>query len=84
MTEIFYAFSSLFLACELGQRMNLAFVECNDMIDQFGWYLFPAEIQRILPIIMNFAQQPTEIKCFGSVACNREIFKSVSVASQFV
>ena len=76
--EVAYAFGILFTACELGQRMNHAFNECNDMIDQFDWYLFPANIQRMLPIIINFAQQPIVIKCFGSTAAVRETFKYVS------
>lgn len=76
--ETIYAFVIVFITCELGQRVNLAFVECNDMIDQFGWYRFPLKIQRMLPMIMDFSQQPVEIKCFGSTACSRETFKYVS------
>lgn len=36
------------------------------------------EIQRVLPIIMNFTQQSVEIKCFGSNACDRISYKYVS------
>ena len=79
MIQVTYAFGVMFVACELGQRLNLAFDECNDMIDQFNWYLFPAEIQRMLPLILNFMQQPVEIKCFGSTALDRETFKYVRV-----
>jgi hypothetical protein len=45
------------------------------MIDQFKWYLFPSEIQRMLPLILNFAQQPIEIKCFGNMKNDRDTFK---------
>ena len=79
MIQVIYAFGVVFIACELGQRVNLAFVECSDMIDQFDWYLFPAEIQRLLPIILNFTQQPVEIKCFGSTTLDRETFKYVRI-----
>lgn len=47
------------------------------MINQFDWYLMPADIQRMLPIIVNFAQQPVYIVCFGSAACDRDTFKYV-------
>ena len=76
--EIIYAFGVLFIACELGQRMNLAFSDCINIIDQFKWYSFPTEVQRILPIIINFAQQPHEVKCVGSASCDRETLKFVS------
>lgn len=81
MVEVFYGFGVMFVACELSQRVNLAFDECNDMITQFEWYLFPAEIQRMLPLTMKYTQQSVEINCFGSTACNRETFKYVSVTN---
>lgn len=77
-----YAFALLLIACELCQRINVAFEECSDMIDQFKWYLFPDEIQRMLPTIFAFTQQPIEINCFGSTACNRESFKNVCIKRQ--
>lgn len=76
--ETFYAFGAIFIDCELSQRVNLAFDECSEIINQFDWYLFPGELQRMLPIILNYAQQPVEIKCFGSTACNRATLKYVS------
>ena len=78
IVQAIYAFGVMFIACELGQRITLAFYECSDLIDQLEWYLFPNKIQRMLPIIMSFAQQSVEMKCFGSAACNRETFKYVS------
>lgn len=77
--EIFYAFAVLFIACEMGQRQNIAYDECNEIFNQFKWYLFPVEIRRNLPIILNYTQQSVDIKCFGSAACDRETFKYVSV-----
>lgn len=79
--EIIYAFGVVFIASDLCQRVNLEFDECNQMIGQFEWYLFPAEIQRILPIIMNYTQQPVDIRCFGTAACDRETFKYVRILS---
>lgn len=80
--EVIYAFGVLFIACELGQRVNLAFAKCSEMVDQIKWYLFPAEIQRMLPMILNFTQQPFEIACFGSTRCDRDTFKWVSLCSE--
>lgn len=76
--ETCYGFGSLFIFCEMGQRINLAFAECSEMADQFDWYLFPTKIQRMLPMIFRFTQRPLEIVCFGSTACDRDTFKLVN------
>lgn len=83
MMEAIYSFGVLFITCEIGQRIYLKNDECAEMVDQFDWYLLPPKIQRILPIILNFMQQPFELKCFGSKTCDRELFKSVSVYKIF-
>lgn len=79
LVEIFYTFALMFAICELCQRVNMAFDECSDIVDQLEWYRFPIEIQRMLPFIQQFTQQPVEITCFGSKACDRESFKYVSM-----
>lgn len=77
MIEAFYAFGVLFVSCEIGQRLNVAFEECSSLVDQFNWYKFPIKMQRMLPLILHFTQQPIYIKCFGSTAADRETFKYV-------
>lgn len=79
MIEVINAFGLILIACEIGQRLSLRFDECGQIVEQFEWYLFPTEIQWVLPTILIFAQQPFEIICFGSAACNRETFKIVSM-----
>lgn len=76
--SVVYAFMVFFISCELGQRLNVAFDECSELVDQFAWYRFPKEVKRLLPLTLNFTQQPIELKCFGSVACSRETFETVS------
>lgn len=79
--EAIYSFGLLYLACDLGQRVKIEFNECKEMIEQFKWYSFPLKIQRMLPLILNFAQQPVEVKCFGSMPCDRKTFKRVRILS---
>ena len=79
MIQIAYAFGILLICCEMGQQINLAYDECSQMIDQFDWYLLPYNIQRLLPTIINFAQQSVDIKCFGSTTLDRDTFKYVSL-----
>lgn len=61
----------------MSQRFCDALNEMDDDIGQLDWYLYPAEIQRLLLIIVENSQQPVIVKCFGSNACNRETFKKV-------
>lgn len=72
------AFGYVFFACEMGERFSNQFESINDQMDQFKWYSFPLEVQRMLPAIILIAQQPVGIECFGSVLCLRESFKKVS------
>lgn len=81
--EVIYAFGVLFLVCDLGQRVQQTFIECGDIIYQLDWYKFPAEIQQMLPIIMNFSFEPIALECFGSLACVRETFKFVSESHSY-
>lgn len=71
------ALALVFIICELGQSLSNAFDEINVTINQFDWYLFPNEIQRVLPMIIAHAQQPVLVECFGSIACTRDAFKNV-------
>lgn len=67
-----------FVPCEFGKRMNDAFVEINDSMDQFDWHIPTKEFVKMLLIILVTVQQPVEIVCMGSITCNREAFTKVS------
>lgn len=77
--EVVYAFGVLLVSSELSHQNYQAFDDCHDVIQQFDWYLFPVEIQRLMPMIFNFTQEPVKVMCFGNIPCNRETFKYVSV-----
>lgn len=63
-----YAFGTIFIACELGQRLSNTFDEICDQMERFNWYSFPDELKAMLPIIIIVVQHPVEINCFGSRA----------------
>lgn len=71
-------FILVFISCELAGRVGNEFEEIGYMIGQFKWYLFPFEIQQLVPIIIINAQQKMGFECFGSAICDRETFKNVS------
>lgn len=68
-----------FITCESGQRLTNSFDEVDDDLGQLDWYLFPIEIQRLLPMTIMNVQEPPVIKCFGNIQCSREQFKKVWV-----
>lgn len=65
-------------ACELGHRLTSVFDRIGDEFIKFNWYQFPIEMNRMLPMILANTQKPVVLECFGSITCNREVFKSVS------
>lgn len=67
------------IACEFGQRITNRYEEIDYQIKAFDWYLFPYEIQKMLPTILSTTQQPVELECFGSFTVVREFFKKVLV-----
>lgn len=78
IAQLFVSFGLVFICCELAQRITNKFDEINAQIDKFKWYSFPLKVQKILPTLMVNAQQPVDLECFGSIACNRETFQRVS------
>lgn len=78
------ALALVFIVCEIGQRLNDAFEKTSFTIDQLDWYLFPSEVQCLLPMIIAIAQQPAPLECFGSMACNRDVFKNVGIFVVFI
>lgn len=77
--ELLLTLMCLFTTCELSGRLSCEFDDINDRINEFNWYSFPLEMQRLLPIIMANTQQPVDFYCFGSSKCNRDTIKKVSL-----
>lgn len=67
----------MFLFCEIGENINSRFDQILDEINQCDWYLFPTAMQKMLPIIIQHAQQPVVLRAFGSANCTRDAFKTV-------
>lgn len=74
------AFATAFVSCEMGQQLtNTCSDKIGDVFDRIDWYLYPLDVQRILPTAILYVQQPIEVKFFGSFSCNREVFLRVSI-----
>ena len=76
--KMFYSYGAIGVYCELCEQISNGFEEVSDTIYQLDWYTYPMEIQRMLPIILNHAQQPVEIVSFGNIVCSRDTFKKVT------
>lgn len=72
-----FAFGLIGMFCELCERIGDGFEEISDAVHNLDWYLYPLEVQRMLPIILHNAQQPVVLEAFGNVPFTRDTFKKV-------
>lgn len=61
------------------QRSSDAIAEIDQVTIQLDWYLFPIELQRVLPTVMQSTQKPVVMKCFGNILYSRKQFRKVSL-----
>lgn len=80
--QMFWSFSLVFLVCNFGHKVSIAFEETGYAFDQINWYLFPYEMWNSLPTIIVGVQQPAKLTVFGKISCSREDFKNVSLVEQ--
>lgn len=79
---MFLAFGEVFIVCELSEGVVNAFDEISYLVGQFNWYLFPNQLQHVLTILIAFTQHTVNFPCFGSISCNHEAFKKVSILTR--
>lgn len=77
IVEILYQFGSVFIICEVGEQLKNRFIQIDHSFEQLKWYLFPVDVQKLLPLIIANIQQEATIACFGSLSCTRELFEKV-------
>lgn len=80
ITEVFHAFFTVGLVCEMGERVCDMFSAIDETMDEIDWYLYPIDVQRMLPAIMIVAQKQIYVEFFGSITASRETFRQVSVS----
>lgn len=76
---IFWSFTYIFLFCNFGENVTSKFLAIDHAINECDWYLFPYDVQRMLPTIMMSTQKPLILCGFANVVCTREAFKRVRV-----
>lgn len=69
--NVLSVFGSVFLACEVGQRFSNLFEDINDQLDRLNWYLFPLNVQQLLPTILINAQEEVVFGYFGIITASR-------------
>lgn len=67
----------LMIVCESGQRITDIVASFADVLEQFDWYSYSLDMQRLLLKVLLNVQKPVDMRCFGSIAANRETFKKV-------
>lgn len=80
MFLVIWAFTFIFLYCELGKAVTDEFDSIDEDLCQYKWYLLSIEIQQMMIIFMNDTQQPALFRGFGNVTCTRDSFKNVNAS----
>lgn len=78
MIGLFWAFGTIFLICEFGERFTTRCESIEEAFYHWYWYLFPMEIQKLLVLAIASAQHTFIIKGYGNIPCTRSTFKSVN------
>lgn len=79
-----YSLNMLLLFCEFGEQMSERFEEIYDLSCRMDWYLFPTDVQRMMPMILMGTQKPVVINGYGNVACTRLTFKTVASLKHYL
>lgn len=79
----FCTFCLIFFLCELGQQFTNILGKVFDEFQQLNWYLFPSEIQHMLPTIITSLEMPVVVGCFNIFYGSREQFKEVRLNFKF-
>lgn len=73
---MFWSFMQIFIICDASEYVTDHF-ERIDLYNQCNWYEYPANIRRIMPIVIANTQRPVVISAYGNILCTRETFKRV-------
>lgn len=74
---LLWSTASMFLVCELSERLTIRCESFEDDFCRWHWYLFPIEMQKLLSIAIANSQQTMTIKGYANIPCTRFTFKSV-------
>lgn len=67
-----------FLFCYFGHNVSHRFMGIGDSAYDLDWHLYPLEIRKHLPLMIQAAQNPVYLQGFANVQCTRESFRKVS------
>lgn len=77
ISQIFWTFIAIFIACECAYRQSQAFEDISGNLNTLDWYEYPLELWQMLPIITAAAQRKVGLCVIGSIYCDRVTFKKV-------
>lgn len=84
IVQVVWSLSLAFVPCEIGERLTAAFIAIFEDLCALDWYMYPIEMQKVLPLIMLNAHELITIECFGEISCTRDVFKSVSKCKSII
>lgn len=76
--SMFWSFAALFITCEISEVSTEASGKIETELIELDWYIFPIEVQTMLPTCILLAQDVCVIKIFGSSTIGRDTYKQVN------
>lgn len=76
------AMSLLYYLCYSGSKIVTRFEDVSHEIYKISWYLLPLDMQKPLPTMIAFAQNPVYLQGYG-ICCTLGTFKEVRHEIQF-
>lgn len=67
----------LFTFCYFGEHVTRRLEDVNGMFYQCDWFLFPIEVQKLMPVIIMNAKQPIYIGKIAGLYASLEVFGNV-------
>lgn len=65
------------MLCNNGEEVNTTYDNISSALYLTPWYLYPDEIRKFFPVILNFAQKDVRLQGAGGLTCTRDTFKQV-------
>lgn len=76
--DVGIAFTSLqFVFCYFGDQVTTEYLKITDIVYDTPWHLYPYELRKNFPFVLQTTQRPIYLRGFGIIICTLPLFKKV-------
>lgn len=67
-----------FVFCYFGDQITTEYYKTSDIFYDTPWHLYPYELRKHIPFVLQTAQRPVNMRGFGNIICTLPLFKQVN------